>query len=139
MPALSGRQGGGGTLRVRGYNETIRAFNRADKALKTEMRAAFRDVAEPLRSEAESLAAARITYVGPKWNRMRTAITTNLIYVAPKERGRLSKKNRGLRRSNMADLLMDRAMQPALDRNEADVADRFDEALGRIERIWGAD
>ena len=124
------------TVHVRGYKELSRAFLKADKAIKAEMKDAFEDVAEPIRRDAEGLAVTQIRNVGPRWGLMRTRIIRAGIYVAPRERGRASKLNVGLRRPNLAGLLMDRAMQPALDRNEREVAERFDDALGRIERIW---
>lgn len=129
MPATSG-------VRVRGYRELSRAFSKADRALEGEMKAAFEDVAEPIRSDAERLAVSQIRHIGPRWGLMRTRLIRSGIYVAPRERGRHSRRQSGLRRPNLAGLLMDRAMQPALDRNEHQVAERFDDALARIERIW---
>lgn len=133
MPASSQ-----GVVTVKGYRELVRAFARADRAEKKEMRDALKDVADPIRRDSEDLARVRIQHIGSRWPLMRVGLTTSVVYVAPRERGRRSRVNRALGRPNLADLLMDRAMQPALDRNELDVADRFDEALSHIERTWGA-
>lgn len=123
-------------VRVKGYTELTRAFAVADKSVRHEMQAALRDVAEPIRSDAEHLAKARIRNIGRRWGLMRTGLTTSVLYVAPRERGKQSRRNRLLARPNLAGLLIDKAMQPALDKNEAQIAGRFDEALGHIERIW---
>lgn len=131
MPALAEA-----TIRVKGYKEITKAFAKADRSIKGEMQEAFKDVAEPIRLGAELRARSRITHIGPRWGLMRTGLTTTRVYVAPRERGRRSRLNRALGRPNLAGLLMDRAMQPALDANEHLVAERFDDALARIERIW---
>lgn len=124
------------TLHVRGYKEISKAFAKADRSIKGEMQAAFRDVAEPIRQGAETRALVSIPRIGPRWGLMRTGLTTTRVYVAPRERGKGSRGNRALSRPNLAGLLLDRAMQPSLDAHEHEVADRFDEATRRIERIW---
>lgn len=124
------------TVRVHGYREITRAFGKADKAVKGEMQDAFRDVAEPIRAQAEALALTRISHIGRRWGLMRIGLTTNVVYVAPRERGKASRVNRMLGRPNLAELLISRSMQPALDANEGKVEERFDEATRRIERIW---
>lgn len=100
------------------------------------MQDAFKDVAEPIRAGAEARAFVQIPRIGRRWGLMRTGLTSTRVYVAPRERGKASRVNRALGRPNLAGLLMDRAMQPALDANEAQVAARFDDALERIEQIW---
>lgn len=113
-----------------------RAFAKADKTLSRELRGALREVAEPVRQDAEQLALERIPHIGMEWSRMRIGVSRRLVYVAPKQRGVKSKSDRGRRRPNLADLLMDRAMSPALERNVSLVERRMDDLLRDVGRAW---
>ena len=62
------------------------------------------------------MAGSRITNIGGDWGQMRTGVLTRAIYVAPRQRNR-----GGDRRPNLAGMLMDRAMQPALDDKEGEI------------------
>lgn len=124
------------TVRVRGYADINRAFTKADKAAKKEFQSALRDVAEPIRQDAEQRAKGKIKKIGPRWGLMRTGVTSRVVYVAPRERGRLTRMQPQRARPNIAGLLVDRAMQPALDAHAGEVERRFDEALATVERVW---
>lgn len=119
-------------IKVQGLRELDRAFLRASKTLDKELRAGLREAAEPVRRDAENRALERITRIGVPWSRMRVGVTRTLVYVAPRERGR----NRQLRRPNLAGLLMDRAMQPALDANIGEVERRVGQVLATVGREW---
>lgn len=131
MPALDQR-----TLRVEGLRELQRAFAVADKTLSRDLRSRLRDVAEPVRSQAESLAVSRIRNVGIPWSRMRVGVTRASVYVAPRERGVASRANVRRRRPNLATLLMDRAMDPALDANQERIASGMGQLLDEVGRDW---
>lgn len=120
------------TMRVDGLRDLHRAFAAADKTLNSELRSSLRGVAEPVRRGAEQLSLRQIRNIGPRWSRMRVGVTQTSVYVAPVERGRKS----ATRRPNLADLLMDRAMQPALDANQEDVVVRFEEMLDTVGKVW---
>lgn len=122
-----------GAVRVRGLRELNRAFARADRKLRLEKNDALRRAAEPVRDEAEQLAATEISRIGIPWSRMRVGVTTKVVYVAPRERGQ---KRGSRKRPNLAGLLMGRAMQPALDRNREHVIDRIDDLLADVGREW---
>ena len=122
-----------GAVRVRGLRELNRAFARADRKLRLEKNDALRRAAEPVREEAEQLAVAEIPRIGDAWSRMRVGVTTKVVYVAPFERG----QRRGNRkRPNLAGLLMNRAMQPALDMHRSEVIERVDDLLADVGREW---
>src|SRR4029077_1350261 len=89
-------------------------------------RANERRIAEPVRSDAQTFAAGRIRNIGAQWPRMRTGVTRSLVYVAPRQKGTHGRGPK--RRPNLANLLMDRAMEPALQRNEA----RIERELERL-------
>ena len=72
----------------------------------------------------------------PKWAQMRIGVTQTLVYVAPQQRGIKSRTDRRLRRPNLADLLMGRAMQPALDKNVSRVEVGVGLALDKVVRKW---
>lgn len=122
-------------VQVKGLAELNRAMARAPKTLKREYRAGQRRLGEPVRATAESRALAEIGRMprSPAWGRMRTGLTTRLVYVAPRKRG---SKRGPQKRPNLAGLLMDRAMQPALDQHEADIARQFEGFLATMERDW---
>jgi hypothetical protein len=117
---------------VRGQRELSRAFAKADRDIRLEWRRRLRAVAEPVRRDVEELALTRIRNMpkSPKWARMRTGVTQRLVYVAPRQRGTHGRGPR--RRSNLADLLMDRAMQPALNHHRADIERAVDRLLDEI-------
>lgn len=128
MPAV------GETLRVDGLRELQHAFKLADKTLERELRATLREVAEPVRADAERLAVAGIPTIGLAWSRMRVGVTRTSVYVAPRQRG--VRGNASRKRPNLASLLLGRAMLPALERNEPQVAIEMDRMLATVGRAW---
>ena len=127
MPAV------GETVRVQGLRELQRAFKLADVTLERELRTSLRQVAEPVRADAESLATATIPRVGMPWSRMRVGVTQSSVYVAPRQRG---VRGGPRRRPNFAGLLLERAMMPALARNESRVVAELEQVLGKVGRAW---
>ncbi len=121
---------------VHGLASLDRAFAFAGKDLQKQLRADLREVAEPVRVDAERRAVAGISHIGQPWSRMRAVARRTLVYVAPVERGRASRANPALRRPNLAGLLMDRAMQPALDAHTGEVLENFDLLLARVGADW---
>jgi hypothetical protein len=122
-------------VRVRGLRDLERAFARFGAAEKKMLTASLAAAAEPVRVRAQELAASRIRNIGPRWQEMRVGVTTRLVYVAPKHR---RGRNPNLARPNLAPLLMDRAMSPALAEKEAEVVGLLDAALGALGDEWEA-
>ena len=125
MPAASG-------IRVEELRELQRAFALADKATQSKLRGSLRDVAEPVRADAERLAIQSIPQGRIPWSDMRVGVTRSSVYVAPKRR-----RTVGTPRRNFAAILMGRAMQPALAANEGRIADDFDQVLTDVANLWG--
>ena len=117
MPAVEG-------IQVRGLRELNRAFSQASRDARKFVRAAEREIAEPVRRDAQELAVREISHIGTEWSQMRIGITQRLIYVAPKQR-----RKGGSPRTNVAVLLMNKAMQPALEKNRSRLETRIDHAL----------
>ena len=123
----------GATLRVEGLRELNRAFLVADKSVRKQWNAERRRLGEPVAQSAQALAASEIRNMprSPSWAGMRVGITQNVVYVAPKSRSKSGRKRR-----NLAGLLMDRAMIPALERNQARTIRAVEKMLDRMGRDW---
>ena len=115
------------TVRVQGLKELQRDLKKMRSDLGKELKAELRSVAEPVRQTAEQLAVANLPNIGPAWSRMRIGITTSVVYVAPRTRRKL-----GSPRPNLAQLLMDKSMQPALDQHEPGIESALEAMLDRL-------
>jgi hypothetical protein len=117
---------------LRGQHELLASLTHADRALRLGVRRGLRQAAEPVQRGAEQLALTGIGNMArsPKWSRMRVGVTRNVVYVAPRQRS--TRGRRPSSRPNLADLLMDRAMQPALEQHIDEVEARLEELLDRI-------
>ena len=122
-------------IRVEGLTRLSRAFNAADKTLTKQLKTSLREAAEPVRADAEGLAVSSIRNIGVPWSRMRVGVTTKMVYVAPRQRGKKTLPSR--RRPNLKPLLLHRSMEPALDRNEPEVLRRMDGVLEDVAHAWG--
>lgn len=88
-------------------------------------------------AEARAVTEIRNLSEGDPWQRMRAVARQNLVYVAPVERGR-NRRSPGRHRPNLAGLLMDRAMQPALEAKAGEVEERMGRLLDDMSRVWGS-
>jgi hypothetical protein len=120
------------TVRVRGMRELSQAFARADRDTRLGLRKAFREVGRPVAEDAEQLARANISHIGEKWPRMRVGVTQKLVYVAPRQRGIRTRGADPRKRPNLATLLMEKAMEPALERNAPTIERRVEAALDEV-------
>lgn len=111
------------TLRVKGYREFLRAASRAEKESKKEVRAALREVAEPVRAEAASL----FETVDP-----RSAAGYR---VRVRQRGvsveQSLRKTTG-KHPEFGALQMREALLPALARKEGEIERGMEDAIDRI-------
>jgi hypothetical protein len=118
------------TALVYGFRELSTAYARIGGDTAKAFRTDLRQIAEPVRQDAEVLAAGKIPNVGVDWPRMRTGVGRSVVYVAPKMKG---VRGRGPRsRPNFANLLMERAMAPALDANESKIVRDVDRLVSRV-------
>lgn len=122
---------------VEGLRELQVLFSKAGKEANSDLRSELRELGEPIRADAESLAATSIRRVGPKWSRMRVGVTRRLVYVAPKQRG-VKRRGDPRARPKFGTLLEQRAMTPALRRNEGDIATNVNRMLERLAEKWTA-
>jgi hypothetical protein len=124
-------------VRVDGLRDLQRAFAKFGTEEKKRLRGALADAAEPVRARAVELADANIRNIGDQWDQMRVGVTSKVVYVAPKQRRRRGARV-GSGRPNLAPLLMDRAMSPALEETKPQVIDLLDGVLGRLGDEWAA-
>lgn len=122
-------------ISVQGLRDLQKAFSLAEKGVGRELRDTLREVAKPVQHDAERLAVDRIPRIGLPWSRMRVGVTLNSVYVAPKQRG----KGRGRdprRRPNLFDLLLGRALEPALEQNQDQVIREVEDMLANVAKDW---
>ncbi len=121
---------------VEGLAGLNKALKRADKETRLGIRKVERAVAVPVQLDAQRLAATEISGLrrtnmktGAEWALMRIGVTQKLVYVAPKQRGN---KRGSQKRKKFAPILMNKAMQPALDRNRELIVHKMEEALDQM-------
>lgn len=115
---------------VSGFTELQKTAAQSEATLRADLNANWRRIAEPVADGAEALAVENIPRIGDKWYQMRPGITQSMVYVAPRQRGRRGADPR--KRRKFAGLLMDRAMEPALERNRTRVEHEVEEVLDRF-------
>jgi len=126
-------------VHVEGLRELERAFGAADRELRNDLRDALSEAAAPVRSDAQSIAGSgviRNLRAGQPWTRMRIGVGASIAYVVPAERGAKGRGNTRYRRPNFKEMLLGRAMEPALERNQPNVTRRFAELVDDVCRVW---
>jgi len=127
------------SVRVEGLRELERAFTLADRELRNDFRDALQESAAPVRADAQTLAGSGVIahlHAGDPWTRMRTGVGRSIAYVVPVERGVKGRGNARFRRPSFGQMLLGRAMEPALQRNVDNVERRFGEMLDDVCRVW---
>lgn len=121
-------------VRIEGLRELERAFKLYGKGLEKGLREVLETAAEPVRLDAQRLARSALKPpVNVDWSLMRVGVTRRTAYVAPAQRG-TRRRNAG--RPNMRELLLGRAMEPALGQNISTVEGEFTDALDDLARLW---
>lgn len=121
------------TVRVRGLRELTRTFRALSKELSNEVRDELLNAVEPVKERAEQFALARIRNVpqSPEYAEMRTGVSRarGVVFMVPAWR---SKRRPNRRRPNFGDLLLDRAMDPALAEKEDDIVRGVERTLDHL-------
>lgn len=116
-----------GPIVIRGLSELQRDFKKLSKDVSKEIRTGLKDAAEPVRAKAQENAVGKISHIGSVWPVMRIGVTGRSVYVAPKAR-----PHGGSARPNLAGLLMDQAMVPAVESEQDHVVERLDDVLAGL-------
>jgi hypothetical protein len=119
-------------VHVENWRSVNAAFAKADRESRLALKAKQRQLAVPVRMAAEGLAHDKITRITDKWAQMRIGVTKTVVYVAPKQRGLKGDDPR--KRRNLAPLLMEQAMEPALEQNRPQIEQKVERILD-----WVAD
>lgn len=136
IPRLPGTVGG--PLVLEGMGELKRAFRMADNKLHNEMVGRLKHAAEPVALKAESLSISEIRRMKTPsttvaWWEMRVGVTQKFVYMTSARRGT---KNPKRKRPNLKDLLLDRAMYPAVEQHKDDVFAGVEDFLREIGKDW---
>lgn len=121
--------------KLRGFREAQRALQRVDKDASKDLKKKLREAAEPVRAAAERNVGTGIKTITPNWAKMRSGVTSSLVYVAPKQKGVGKRGDTDKRRPNLADLLAPE-MEQALTDEEDEVVRTVDDVLAEMERDW---
>lgn len=118
-----------GTVVVRGLKELTRDFKRISKDLDKEVVDGLVEASDDVKRDAESLALGRIRNMTQHWSQMRIGVSRaqGMVYMVPLARGRGQ-----IHRGNLKTLLLERSMDPALERNSDTVEKKLDAVLGKL-------
>jgi hypothetical protein len=120
---------------VQGLPKLRRRLAAASPAAKKALDETLRDLAEPVRADAEHLAVSGIPRIGLRWSRMRVGVTNKLVYVAPRQRGTRTRSS-PRSRPRFATLLEQRAMTPALEQNQARIEQGAENLFESLADRW---
>lgn len=129
-------------IEVEGFAELATALARTGPDVRRALNAGLKDLAEPIARDAEQFAEAGITGLARKrtsdWGAMRVGVSRgfSLVYVAPRERGRIGRGDDPLRRPRFADTLIEKAMDPAVAANEVGVIEGAEKIVDNVIRGW---
>jgi len=126
MPPVSQR-----AVRVEGLAQLRTAFRVAGVGMDKDLNDALKSSAEPVKVEAQGLARSRIKRGKLDWSAMRVGITRHTVYVAPARR-----RATGSGRRNLAPIIQNEALDPALDRNVDRVEQEVKDAVRDMGRLW---
>jgi hypothetical protein len=121
------------TVRVNGLKELTRAFGAISQDLSDEVRDELLDAVAPVKDRAEQLALSRISNMprSPEYAEMRTGVSKarGVVYMVPAWR---TTRRPGRKRKDFAELLLSRAMDPAVDEQEPEIIRGLERALDRL-------
>ena len=121
-------------VRIEGLRELERAFKLYGRGMEKGLREAMEAAAEPVATEAQSLAVSTIKQSAIDWTRMRVGVTRRTAYVAPQQRGRGTPPNRRRRICAIASRA-GRWSRRSSTTSET-VEREFDDALKDLARMW---
>lgn len=119
---------------VKGLAALQRANAMVEREISVELKDALIDAARPVATDAEQLARSSIRRIGIPWSQMRIGVTRRAVYVAPKQRRRVRRPSAA--RPNLARLLIERSMVPALERNQSQIEQRVNVMLNDLFDRW---
>ncbi len=117
-----------------GLRELLRVTDQLPKDVKREVRSELRKVAEPVRDDATSLFLSRVSSNPSKTRYGISVRKVGTITVEQRRKGKSGRKS--AKRPKFTDLVMERSLAPALERNEGEIVAGFNRVLDSLERRW---
>ncbi len=115
-----------------------RSLRLSGPAVVAAMKQGMLEGAEPIRSDAERLAASDISGMKRQktsdWSAQRVGETIHEVYIAPVERGRKSRNDNRRRRPNFVGVMFGKSYNPAFEKGAPGVVAFVDSWLGRVTR-----
>lgn len=122
------------SIRVDGLRELLAVTDQLDRDARRAVRNEIRDVAVPIRDEAQSLFLSRVS--GDQ-RKTRYGISVRKVgTVSVEQRVKGKDRNPLRRRPKFTALVWDRSLQPAADNKENEVAERFEKTMDGIRQRW---
>jgi hypothetical protein len=118
-------------IEVKGLREMQKAARIAGKTTNKEVQKALRDAGGPVADRAESLARSEIRNATLPWSRMKVGSTVKSVYITPAAR-----RSGGSPRPNYGVLLLERAMNPAVEQTMDETVRRLEKAIDEIEDVF---
>ena len=117
-------------VRVRNVAEVNAALRSFDVSTRAGIIRELQPLGQTVASGAQSraLGSIRKMHLSPEWAAMRVGATGSLVYVAPVKRGRKFGRQK---RRNLAPLMLNRAMIPALLAAQPQIVSRSQEVIAR--------
>lgn len=124
----------GTTIRVDGLRELLRVTDQLPKDVKKGVRKELRAVAEPVRDDATRLFLSEVSADPSKTRYGISVRKVGTITVEQRRKGKSGR--RSAKRPKFTDLVMERSLAPALERNEGEIVAGFNRVLDSLERRW---
>jgi hypothetical protein len=122
------------TFRVDGLRELLRVTDQLPKEVKRDVRNELRRVAEPVRDSATQLFLSNVSSDARKTRYGISVRKVGTITVEQRRKGTSGRKS--AKRPKFTDLVMERSLAPALERNEGEIVAGFNRVLDHLERKW---
>lgn len=122
------------SIRVDGLRELLAVTDQLDRDARRAVRNEIRDVAVPIRDEAQSLFLSRVSGDQRKTRYGISVRKVGTVSVEQRVKGKDRDPRR--RRPKFTALVWDRSLQPAADNKENEVAERFEKTMDGIRQRW---
>lgn len=117
-------------VKFEGFADLQRALRDIDTRLLSEFRKELLAAGEPVARQAHTFAVQNIPTVTAPWSEFRVGATSQLVYVAPRQRG--TKTGCDKKRPKFGALLNRRALEPTVPLAERELERRGETALRNV-------
>ena len=131
----------GARINVKGLRETYRAFGNISDDVQGELRDGLEQAAKPVQALGERYALERIRNMprSPAWAEMKIGVSKReaLVFMAPATKGRAGRGRTKRKRKNLANLLLERSMEPAVEDNVERTERGLEDVIDKLSRREG--